>query len=65
MTTRERPGWEHRIRIAIPGKPDGYIITEQVHTISRDRLTGPAAVYRLNDQQITTVRRVLAKMIDL
>jgi len=65
MTTRERPGWEHRISIPIPGKRGGYIITEQVRTISRGRLTGPAPVYRLNDQQITTVRRVLTKMIDL
>jgi mRNA interferase MazF len=65
MTTRERPGWDHRIRIAIPGRRDGYIITEQVRTVSHDRLTGSAASYRLTDQQIAAVRRVLVKMLDL
>jgi hypothetical protein len=47
LTTRERPGWAHRVRIDIPGTQ-----------------TGHSPAWRLTDDQIAEVRRVLAQMLD-
>jgi mRNA interferase MazF len=65
LTTRERPGWIHRVRIDIPGKPAGWAITEQVRTVSAVRFAGRGPLYRLDAGQIAEVRAVLAQMIDL
>jgi mRNA interferase MazF len=65
LTTRERTGWAHRVRIKIKDKPTGYAITEQVRTISRTRLAGRAPISHLADDQIRDVRAVLSKMLDL
>ena len=65
LTTRERPGWLHRVRIEIPGKRAGWAITEQLRTVSATRLTGRAPIYRLRPEQITEVRSVLRQMVDL
>ncbi len=47
-----------------PGKPTSWAITEQVRTVSANRLTGRGPLYRLNVEQIAEVRTVLAQMID-
>lgn len=65
MTTRERPGLLHHLRIEIPGKPTGYVLTEQIRTIAAARLTGTAPMWELKDDQISEVRRVLGRMLDL
>jgi mRNA interferase MazF len=65
MTTRERPGWMHRIRIDIPDRPVGYAITEQVRTVARTRVSGNSPLYTLSAEQVLAVRTVLSKMIDL
>ncbi len=64
LTARERPGWVHRVRIDISGKPTSWAITEQVRTVSANRLTGRGPLYRLDVGQITEVGTVLAQMID-
>ncbi|WP_206437657.1 MULTISPECIES: type II toxin-antitoxin system PemK/MazF family toxin [Protofrankia] len=65
LTTRERPGWIHRVRIDVPGKRAGWVITEQVRTVSAGRLTGRGPLHRLDAEQVAEVRTVLAQMIDL
>lgn len=64
LTTRERPGWAHRVRIDAPGKRTGWAVTEQVRTLSRTRLSGHSPAWCLTDDQIAEVRRVLAQMLD-
>jgi mRNA interferase MazF len=62
LTTRERPGWLHRIAVKGPGATS-YVITEQVRTVAVHRLSGPPQT--LAAEEIADVRRVLAKMLDL
>ncbi len=65
LTTRERPGWLHRVRVDIPGERAGWAVTEQVRTVSAGRLAGRGPLYRLPAAQVAEVRAVLAQMIDL
>ena len=65
LTTRERPGWIHRIAVVGRGDMGGYVITEQVRTIARTRLVGHRPAWTLTADEIDDVRRVLAKMLDL
>jgi len=62
LTTRERPGWLHRIPVKGPGAVS-YVVTEQVRTIAVSRLAGPPQT--LQPEEIAEVRRVLAKMLDV
>jgi len=63
LATVERPGWKHHVRIDSLRKT-GWAITEQTRTISAARLDS-RPVGRLTADEITEVRRVLARMIDL
>lgn len=64
LTTRERPSWLHRVRLPHPGNgPDSFAITEQIRTVSRGRFR--SILWTLPPDQIATVRRALARMIDL
>jgi mRNA interferase MazF len=65
LTTRERPGWVHRVPVAGRGKDRGFAITEQVRTVARTRLVGHRPAWVLTDDEITETRTVLAKMLDL
>jgi mRNA interferase MazF len=65
LSTRERPGWSHRVQIDIPGKPTGFAITEQIRTVSRTRLAGRGPLWHLTNDQIASVRAVLSQMLDL
>jgi mRNA interferase MazF len=49
----------------MPGRSSGYAITEQVRTLSIDRLSGSDPIYRLSADQIAAIRDVLRRMIDL
>jgi mRNA interferase MazF len=62
LTTRERPGWLHRVAVKGPC-PASYVLTEQVRTIAVSRLSGPP--HTLQPEEIAEIRRVLAKMLDL
>jgi mRNA interferase MazF len=65
LTTRERAGWLHRVTIEIPGRRTGWVLTEQVRTVSSTRLAGPGPFYHLSPEQVAEVRDVLRQMIDL
>ncbi|MEH1012538.1 type II toxin-antitoxin system PemK/MazF family toxin [Micromonospora sp. CPCC 206060] len=65
LTTRERPGWLHRVHIEVPGRRTGWAITEQVRTVSATRLTGRGPIHRLRPEQVTEVKSVLRQMLDL
>lgn len=59
LTSRERPGWLHRIRIAGAG---GWVITEQPRTVSAQRFRRPAPELAPTGAELAEVRRVLARM---
>jgi mRNA interferase MazF len=62
LTSVERRGWLHRVHVSVGG---GWVITEQIRTVSAGRFRRYAPDIRLNDAEHTEVRRVLAQLIDL
>lgn len=60
LTSVERPGWVHRIRVDSGG---GWVITEHVRTISADRFRRYAAEIALSADELSEARRVLAQML--
>lgn len=60
LTSVERSGWLHRVPIA---QGSGWVITEQVRTVSVQRLRRPAPEIALSTEELAEVRRVLAKML--
>jgi mRNA interferase MazF len=60
LTSVERAGWAHRVRIANGG---GWVITEQVRTVSAQRFRRPAREIVLTDDELAEVQRVLAQML--
>lgn len=60
LTSVERAGWAHRVHIA---NGDGWVITEQVRTVSAQRFRRKALEIVLTDDELTEVRRVLAQML--
>lgn len=60
LTTVERRGWLHRIHIAAA---KGWVITEQVRTVAAQRFRRPAPELALTEEELTEVRRVLARML--
>lgn len=65
LTTQPRPHLLHRVRIDIPGRRTSYVITEQLRSISADRLSSSRPMYELTTDQITEVQDVLRRMIDI
>lgn len=63
LTTVERAGWKHHVRIESLSKT-GWAMTEQARTISASRLDA-RPVGRLAADEIIEVRRVLGLMLDL
>lgn len=60
LTTVERPGWLHRVRIESGG---GWVITEQVRTVSAHRFRRYASKIVLSDAEQQQVRQVLSQML--
>jgi mRNA interferase MazF len=60
LTSVERPGWVHRIRV---GSGRGWVITEQVRTVSADRFRRYAPEITLSAEELAEVRHVLAQML--
>jgi mRNA interferase MazF len=58
LTSVERPGWLHRVPIGA-----GWVITEQIRTISVERFRRHAPEIALSDEEMNEVRRVLAQML--
>ena len=65
LTTIERPGWLHRTELILPKLKPGWAITEQVRTVSAQRLAGDRPITVLSPSQIEEVRGTLGKMLDL
>lgn len=63
LTTTERHSLLHRVPVTI-GDSVGYVITEQIRTISRRRLLGEP-ILRLDAPEIAQVREVFQRMLDL
>lgn len=62
LTSVERPGWRHRIPVASCG---GWVITEQIRTISLSRFRRLAPEIALSSDEAHEVRRVLAQMLTI
>lgn len=60
LTSVERPGWLHRVKVGAAG---GWVITEQVRMVTTHRFRRPAPEIKLSDDELAEVRRVLARML--
>jgi len=61
LTTVERPGWGHRISVS----GGGWVITEQIRTVSANRFRRHAPEIALADNELADVRHVLAQMLTI
>lgn len=62
LTSVERRGWMHRIHLA---SCDGWVITEQIRTVSAHRFRRHAPEITLSDGELDDVRHVLAQMLSI
>jgi len=62
LTTVERAGWLHRVPVASGA---GWVITEQIRTVSTSRFRRPAAEIRVSPSELEQVRRIVAQMLSL
>jgi mRNA interferase MazF len=60
LTTVERPGWRHRVQV---GSGRGWVITEQVRTVSAARFRRYAPEIALSAAELGEVRHVLAQIL--
>jgi mRNA interferase MazF len=60
LTSIERHGWTHRVHV---DSGDGWVITEQVRTVSADRFRRYAPEIALSNDELDEVRHVLAQML--
>jgi len=59
MTSVERPGWLHHIRI---GQASSWVMTEQIRTVSIERFRRAADI-TVTAEELADVRRALARML--
>ena len=60
LTSVERPGWLHRVHVASGG---GWVITEQLRTVSVERFRRPAPKIRLTAAELREAGRILSQML--
>ncbi|WP_461480066.1 type II toxin-antitoxin system PemK/MazF family toxin [Mycobacterium sp. HUMS_1102779] len=60
LTSAERIGWLHRVRV---GSGGGWVITEQIRTVSVERFRRHAPEIELSVAELDEVRHVLAQML--
>ncbi len=60
LTSVERRGWLHRVRVAAG---NGWVITEQIRTVSAARFRRHAPEISLSESELTEVRQMLAQML--
>lgn len=60
LTSVQRRGWIHRVQVASGG---GWVITEQIRTVSADRFRRYAPEITLSAGELDEVRHVLAQML--
>lgn len=58
LTSIERPGWLHRV----PVGGGGWVITEQIRTVSAERFRRHAPEIRLSAGELNETRRIMAQM---
>lgn len=61
LTTVQKP-WRHRVYVESGG---GWVITEQVRTVSAERFRRPAPGNALTEDELSRVRTILARMLTL
>lgn len=59
LTTVDRRGWMHRIHVA----SGGWVVTEQIRTVSADRFRRYAPEIALSAPELNEVRHVLGPML--
>lgn len=62
LTSVERRGWRHRVRVRSGG---GWVITEQIRTVAATRFRRHAPEITLSEDELNEVRHVLAQMLIL
>lgn len=60
LTSVERPGWLHRVHVAAGS---GWVITEQIRTISVERFRRPAPKIQLSAAELREAGRILSQML--
>lgn len=60
LTSVERIGWVHRVHVS---SGDGWVITEQIRTVSAERFRRYAPEIQLSATELNEVRHVLAQML--
>ncbi len=60
LTSLERLGWMHRVHVA---SGSGWVITEQIRTVSADRFRRHAPEITLSKDELDEVRHVLGQML--
>ncbi|MCX6483202.1 MAG: type II toxin-antitoxin system PemK/MazF family toxin [Mycobacterium sp.] len=60
LTSVERPGWLHRVHVAAGS---GWVITEQILTISVERFRRPAPKIQLSAAELREAGRILTQML--
>ena len=60
LTSVEYPGWLHRVHVAAGG---GWVITEQIRTVSIERFRRPAPKIRLSESELRATSRILSQML--
>lgn len=60
LTSVDRPGWIHRVRV---GPTGSWVITEQVRTVATGRFRRYAPGITLSTDEFAQVRNVLAQML--
>lgn len=58
LTSVERHGWIHRVPVS-----GGWVITEQIRTVSADRFRRPAPEISLSATELDDVRRILSQLL--
>lgn len=60
LTSVERSGWLHRVQVSSGG---GWVITEQVRTVSAHRFRRYAPEIALSADELNEVQHILAQML--
>jgi mRNA interferase MazF len=60
LTSVERRGWMHRVPV---GSGGGWVITEQIRTVSSERFRRHAPEIALSGSELNEVQHVLAQML--
>ncbi len=63
ITTTDRR-WGHHVKVYSVNQT-GWVMTEQLRTISAERLIDPRPVGKLMQDEITEIRRLLSVLVDL